>query len=58
MAIQGEGNYRIDYCTISDNAACNKWMPELACKLHHEMLESVHDVVAMVKKSVLEGLLQ
>ena len=57
-AIADEGNYRIDYSTIPDHVACSrgiKWMTELACKLRGEKMQSLQNVVAIVKKSVQEG---
>ena len=57
-ATEDEGNYCIDYSTIPDHVACNdgvKWMTELACKLHDEQMQSLQNVVSIVKKSVQEG---
>ena len=54
-AIEDEGNYRIDYSTIPDHEACSKWIPELACKLRDEKIQSLQNIAAIVKKSVQEG---
>ena len=54
MAFQDEGNYRIDYSIIPEYAARVKWMPQLACKLREERMESVQDLAAIVKNSVQE----